>query len=439
VGSPLRAASGATSKPPLPDKPAFPINGTRWVPFFLLPYNTGMARIVFAWELGGDYGHIARMLPLALELRRRGHDPVFVIRELRGAELLLAPHGMQWFQAPLWLGHVTNLPDAAGYAEMLMRFGFLNARSLTSIARAWRNLLLLLRADMIVMDHAPTALLATRGLGLRRVNLGDGFCIPPAARPLPLFMWWQRGNTVRQADSEERVRQVANETLFALDAPPLMTLAELFDCDLQLVSSFPELDHYPDRQGGDFIGPLFTLGQGAPVLWPEGDAPRVFVYLKAEYAGLERALVALRDAPLRVLAHVPGAARDTLKRHTSATLRFSEAPLDIEAARSSCDLAICHGGHGTVSAMLLAGKPLLLLPMQMEQAMTAHSLEKRGVALSAMPEAAAQLQRLVKRALGEPRLAAAARAVAANYPGYDQAATVTLAADRCSALLESPA
>ena len=61
-------------------------------------------------------------------------------------------------------------------------------------------------------------------------------------------------------------------------------------------------------------------------------------------------------------------------------------------------------------------------------------LQARGVGA-----AAAQLQRLVKRALAEPSLAAAARAVAANYPGYDQAATVTLAADRCSALLESPA
>lgn len=396
-----------------------------------------MARIVFAWELGGDYGHIARLLPLALELRRRGHDPVFVVRELHGAELLLAPHGLAWFQAPLWIGTVENLPAAAGYAELLMRFGFLNGRSLTGICRAWRNLLAVLKADMVVMDHAPTALLATRGMPLKRVNLGDGFCIPPTSRPLPLFMWWQRGNTVRQADSEERVRQVANAALLALDAPPLLNLAELFDCDLSLFLSFAEFDHYPGRTSGEFLGPVFSLGQGAPAAWPDGDVPRVFAYLKAGYSALDRVLGSLREAPVRVLAHVPGAARDTLKRNTSPTMRFSEAPVDILAARAGCDLAICHGGHGTISAMLLAGKPLLLLPMQAEQAMTAHVLEKLGVALAVAPEAAGQLQRIVKRALGDANLGTAARAFAARHQGYDQAATLAQAADRCTGLLEA--
>ena len=396
-----------------------------------------MARIVFAWELGGDYGHIARLLPLALELRRRGHEPVFVVRELYGAELLLAPHGLIWFQAPLWIGSVMNLPDAAGYAELLMRFGFLNPRSLTGICRAWRNLLAALKAEMVVMDHAPTALLATRGLQLKRVNLGDGFCIPPASRPLPLFMWWQRGNAVRQGDSEERVRQVANAALLALDTPPLLSLAELFECEATLFLSFAEFDHYPGRTGGEFLGPVFSLGQGAPAVWPDGEAPRLFAYLKAGYSALDRVLGALRDAPVRVLAHVPGASRDTLKRNTSPTLKFSEAPVDILAARTGCDLAICHGGHGTVSAMLLAGKPLLLLPMQVEQAMTAHALEKLGAALSVAPEAAGQLQRIVKRALGDVHLGTAAREFAARHQGYDQAATVAHAADRCVGLLEA--
>ena len=66
------------------------------------------------------------MLPVALELRRRGREPVFLVRELLGAEVVLAPHDTAWFQAPLWTGQLTDLPDAAGYAELLMRFGFLN-------------------------------------------------------------------------------------------------------------------------------------------------------------------------------------------------------------------------------------------------------------------------------------------------------------------------
>ena len=53
-----------------------------------------MAKILFAWELGGDYGHLARLLPLARELLARGHRPIFVLRDLLGAEAILAPHGL---------------------------------------------------------------------------------------------------------------------------------------------------------------------------------------------------------------------------------------------------------------------------------------------------------------------------------------------------------
>ncbi|MDP2809263.1 MAG: glycosyltransferase, partial [Rhodocyclaceae bacterium] len=111
--------------------------------------------------------------------------------------------------------------------------------------------------------------------------------------------------------------------------------------------------------------------------------------------------------------------------------------VDIEGARAACELAICHGGHGTTAAMLLAGKPLLLLPMHSEQGMTAHRLETLGVALSALPEAAAQLQRLLKRALAEPRPGETARAFAARHHAYDQAAAIAHAADRCESMLEA--
>jgi len=397
-----------------------------------------VARIVLAWELGGDYGHIGRLLPLALEFQRRGHQPLFVIRELAGAESLLQPHGLTWFQAPLWIGRVENLPEAAGYAEMLMRFGFLNPRALTGIARTWRHLFSTLAADMVVMDHAPTALLASRGLGLARVNLGDGFCIPPATRPLPLFHWWQAGNAVRQADSEEKVRQVINEVLARLDAPPLPALANLFDCDADLFCTFPELDHYGARRDTEYIGPQFALGRGEPVDWPEGERPRLFVYLKAGYNGLEPVLAALRDCGAAVVAHVPGASRDLLRRMASPTLRFSQAPVDIEAARTQCDLAICHGGHGTVSALLQAGKPLVVLPITVEQMMTARRLELLGVARAVLPGSAGALSRVTAAALADQALRAAARAFAATHRDHDSVAAVQRSADRCLALLKSP-
>jgi hypothetical protein len=396
-----------------------------------------MSRVLFCWELGGDYGHLSRQLPVALELQRRGHEPVFAVRDLTGAEAILGPHGLRWLQAPLWIGQLTNLPPAISYPELLMRFGFLDARGLTGICRAWRNLVELVSPQALVLDHAPTALLATRGLGLPRLNLGDGFCIPPRMRPLPAFRWWQRENAARLQDSERHAWQTANQVLITLGAPPLVDFSEIAVCDANVFCTFRELDHYPERPDCDYAGPIFSLGQGISVTWPQVGEQRIFAYLKPGFTDLERVLEALSKSPASVLAHVPGASRQMLTRFNTANMAVSERPLDMQQASAQCDLAVCHGGAGTTAAMLLAGKPLLLLPMQMEQTMTAKRLETLGVALAMPREAVAQAPRFLKRTLAEPSLAARARSFALDHSSYDQRATVHLAADRCESLLSA--
>lgn len=392
-----------------------------------------MARYLFAWELGGDYGHLARLLPVALELRTRGHEVVFAVRDLMGAEKLLTPHGIRSYQAPLWLRKVTKLPDPISYPELLMRFGYLNATALTGICRAWRNLIDLLAPDVVVLDHAPTALLATRGLPLARVNFGDGFCIPPRGRPMPHLRWWLRENMVRVQDSEQHAVTTANQVLLALDAPTMAGMGELRDCDATLMCTFAELDHYPNRNETDYLGPIFSLGQGIDLAWPQAPGPRVFAYLKPEYAGLDNILTALHKAGASALVHVPGAARKTLQTFSTGSMLVSPDPLDMTAMRTGCDLAICHGGAGTTAALLLAGKPLMVFPMQMEQTMSAHRLAATGAAVVLAAEASAQMPRLLKKSLADSTMAQAAQAFAQRHQGYDQLATIRIAADRCEA------
>ena len=415
-----------------------------------------MATILFAWELGGDYGHLSRLLPVALELARRGHTPVFAVRDLMGAEAILAPHQIRVFQAPLWIGQVTNLPEPISYAEMLMRFGFLNARALTGIWRAWRHLVDAVKPDLLVLDHAPTALLATRGLALPRINFGDGFCIPPTARPMPHFRWWQRENTARLADSEQHALATANAVLLTLNAPPMLALADLMACNDSVMCTFAEMDHYESNSGSssdptqasearhvapggrnpqDYVGPIFSLGQGADVVWAPTGGPKVFAYLKGGYAGLENILTALHGLQASVVVHVAGVARQTVQRFTSPRMVVSAEPLSMAQASAGCDLALCHGGGGTTAAMLLAGKPLMLFPMHMEQTMTARRLMALGVASSVTPEATAQLPRLLKKMLVDASLGESARKFAQSHAGYDQQATIRHAADRCEAQL----
>lgn len=372
-----------------------------------------MPNITFAWELGGSYGHLGQLLPVARELQRRGHRVSFILRELTEAERLLAPHGLKWYQAPLWMGRVLGLPETLNHAEMLMRYGFLNPTALLGVCRAWRHQFELLAPDLVVFDYAPTAMLASRGLSFAQLGLATGFYVPPDQQPLPPFRWWQPAPGARLLDSQRQVENVVNQVLHGLGQPLVGTLREVLACEHQLFTSLPELDHYGSRSGDEFIGPIFALGQGEDVAWPAQGSRRLFAYLKPDYGALEPLLQALDGlADTAVVLHIPGVARRTVQRFSNAHMRITPHPVDMEQARRSCDGALLHSGVGSTSAMLLAGKPVLLVPQQMEQTMFARAVEKLGAGV-VLPEASAgQFPRLIKRAWTDASLAAAAQAFA---------------------------
>jgi UDP:flavonoid glycosyltransferase YjiC (YdhE family) len=86
-----------------------------------------------------------------------------------------------------------------------------------------------------------------------------------------------------------------------------------------------------------------------------------------------------------------------------------------------CDLLVSHGGNVAPGA-LMAGVPQLVFPRQYEQYLTALRMEQVGCGLW-LQEAAASHEVLpaLKRVLGEPRFAAAARAFAARYAAFSPA------------------
>ena len=59
-----------------------------------------MARILLAWELGDGFGHVSRMLTIAEELRDRGHDCVFVVRNLEVVAARVQAAGFDVLPAP---------------------------------------------------------------------------------------------------------------------------------------------------------------------------------------------------------------------------------------------------------------------------------------------------------------------------------------------------
>ncbi|HEX7966339.1 MAG TPA: nucleotide disphospho-sugar-binding domain-containing protein [Gammaproteobacteria bacterium] len=370
-----------------------------------------MAHVVMCWELGADLGHVARMKPLAEALLRRGRRVSFIVREALSAERLLDAGRTPWFQAPYQSDAVPSpIVPTLSLPGVMHNTGFHDLRSLLARLHAWRNLYAALAPDLLVFDHSPTAMLAARGLKVRRVVLGTGFGIPPAVYPMPGF----DDSATGLAAIEDRVTATANEALRALGEAALARLADLYAADASLFFTFRELDHYANRNAGDYWGPTRQDGGVAPA-WPSTAGRRVFAYLKP-FKTLPALLDTFQQSGHPTLIYLGKGADETRARYAgAANLSFSDKPVDLKRAAADADLLVCHSGHGTISSALLAGKPLLLLPLNMEQRMLAQRVEQAGAGLAAPALAPEGMHAKFQRLLAEPAFTAAARDFAERY------------------------
>ena len=394
-----------------------------------------MARILIAWELGNGYGHIARVLPLAVELQRRGHEPALVLREVTRAETLVTRHGLRVLQAPVYPDRVKGLPAGASFAELLMHAGYLDPQGLAGLARAWRELFALLRPQLLVCDMSPSALLASTGLGVPRAVFGDGYTCPPLATPMPPLGWWLPGPARYLPGAEHEVLRNANTALAAFGLPAAASVAAFLRADEEFLATFEELDHYPARAGARYYGSMPAADEGVDPPWPSGEK-RVFGYVRPDFPALDRLLRGISASAHAAVVHVPGMSPAAIAQYPARNLAICPQPVRISAATAQCDAVICHASHGTTVAGLLAGKPLLLAPTQAEQQMLARRGEMLGAGLVVLPgERPPDFKQLLGRVLGEPGFATRASAFAAKYRGHDPRRAVELIADRCERLI----
>jgi len=347
-----------------------------------------VSRILLAWELGGGAGHLALLRPVAEALLARGHRLTLATRDIGSAALIFSgmENEMQIVQAPTCHNIYGGLADPPlNFAEILMRFGYLDVPMLKALMLGWRSLLELSGAEQLIVDHAPTALLAARGMAVACSTFGNPFCVPPPVSPTPNMRDWMDVPAQRLQDSDTRVVSAINAAL-APDAPPISSLPQLFEVADHLFVGMPELDPYGPRASGTYIGLHTGRSGSAPAVWPEGAGPRVFAYLKANYPHIQRCLEALAAAPLRCVVNLAGATPQLIERYRGPRLSFSAGHVDIDHALAQCDALVCQSGLGTVSAALRGGKPQLLLPAQLEQFLLARNVEKLGVGIAIHPE-----------------------------------------------------
>ncbi|CAN5272025.1 hypothetical protein BH11PSE10_BH11PSE10_18840 [soil metagenome] len=399
-----------------------------------------MARVLSVWELGSGLGHIDRMLSVGRALRERGHEPMFLLKDLSRAHIRLGAAGFWFSQSPLWLPKLNNAPALRNYTVVLAAGGWLNPLGLAGLVQAWRGLFDALKPDALVCDHAPTAMLAARGQGLPVLAVGNSFEMPPPGLNFPPMAYWDPAEHARCNGQDELLLASANKALGMLGEPPLARLTELFDGVQRCMMSLPEFTHYPGCAAADLVGPAFVADVGVAHDWPasasSAQSPRVFAYLDPSHAQFDRLMAALKALAWPTLVYAKGMSAEAAARLGSASLHFETQPLRLDALLAEARIAISHGSVGTVTAAALAGATQLALPLQMEQLMVSRRIEEAGVGLLIKPDdGTSDLAALLSRLAHEPGFARAAQALAARHAGESPQRAADRVVDRIEAAL----
>lgn len=380
-----------------------------------------MARIMFAWELGLGLGHLAPYLDLARALRRRGHAVAFAARDVTTAEAVFGREGVVILQAPVMLRKAAKRHKIQyNYAHLMHNNGFADPRDLLARVKAWLHLYRYVRPDLVVFDHSPTALVAARALKARRIISGSGFLIPPPGYPLPTMRYWEKHDQAQLERDENAVLATVNEALDAMKVPRLQRMENLFEADLQFLLGFEELDHYPSRPNGNYLGIFPAPGYGAEPNWPEAGGSKLFAYLHP-FKTLPVLLRTIDGMRLRTIIHAPEVPDEVKQKYASRHILFAGNPLDMTKVASLCDASLTSGTYATTCALLLAGKPVLMFPQNLERIMVARRVVGTGAGLVAPINRPNLFAPRLRALMSGNRFAEAARAFARRHAGLDQA------------------
>ena len=379
-----------------------------------------MARILFTWELGGGMGHVAPYLPLIEGLRQQGHTVAFALRDLKFAESVLGTRNIPYFQAPVMLGKtLPEIDSPYTFAQILNNVGYVNIDMLTGLAKAWRQLFKSYKPDVILYDHSPTALLASRDLPCKKVVFGTGFFIPPDVDQIPVLRNNPKPDPKVLLADEKRILGNINQVLQRMGCPAIERIPQLYEADEQILLTFKELDHYKVRQKQDIsYWGISRPNSGVAPVWPDTEGKRIYAYLKP-FKNLSNFLQIIKDLGMPALIYAPEVDINLISKFTSPMIRFAKKPLDLNKVASSCDVAITNANHATVVSLLLAGIPQLLLPIHLEQAIVAQNVEQLGAGLAAPLLRSDGMANKLKSLLDEPRYGEAARKFAAKYATFD--------------------
>lgn len=389
-------------------------------------------RVLFVSLRSDDLGLPSRLLPIAAELRTRGHEIAFASPDPAPAKLI-ASAGFPNLECPPMYssGFPTVFAEATpvvrDYDHFLALLGWCDheftaqeIENCTSVLRSWSP-------DVVVDSFDAGWCTAARILNIPFVEVLQADLHPDG----PGFTWW-----MPPSPSPTPV-DAFNEVLARASLPKVDRASRLLLGTATVVVGGPATDPVPDpelRHVGALLwgDPAAELPAAIP---PPGRRPLIFLYGgKPRYAPgmtiwcdsaivLDASIQALADLDVDV---VVGAGNQELPDSLPANF----IPLDYapgQALARRADVMVHHGGHGSTLTALTAGTQALIIPTYSERESNGRRAAALGAALCLVPEMAdgdAQV---------EPKLA-----LVGEMGGTDRQLEPRLVADAIRALLEDP-
>jgi hypothetical protein len=400
---------------------------------------------LFCWEIGQGLGHITALKALGDLLTLRGYRCIFAVKDLTYAYELLHANGHLVLQAPLSCITVKGAQEAQSYADILLRFGFINANALTGQVIAWQTLINYVKPDVFVLDSAPVARLAAMGLEIPIFNLSVGFACPPAQGAWPVFPALKSFSAERLKASEALILENCHIVSARLRTPSITRLGELYPIKNCYINAVPALDPYERHSVENkvnYVGAFHHAPLGIAATWPvqlgpreKGEAPKkCFAYLKADYPELPLVLNALASLPLQTIAFIPGLSSSEVKHWSKDNLLIATAPINTQSVLLEAGVVLGHAGASLTHQALLAGLPVFALPMHTEQLLTANKITRSHLGSLLNVGTMSNFKKAFKQFLLDSTFNSTAQNFASGHPLYKTDVTMQSLAGSIAAL-----
>jgi UDP:flavonoid glycosyltransferase YjiC (YdhE family) len=298
-----------------------------------------------------------------------------------------------------------------------------------------------LQPDILVCGFWPIASIAKRmamperkgiaflPLPLTEDILGQGVSFPDEMILSRLPLGWQKALMraipkfikMRIPALRHRNIRLAAESL-GWSGPKLINVFRMLESDLYLVNDFPVFyDASAFAANVLFTGPLYAESPDkkiedpriSGILAPENTRTKVFCSLGSSGSKekLMEAIKAFNSGEGKdwsgIVLCPPSIcpveeARAALENDN---VHITDAFVPAKEINQLCDLAVCHGGQGTLQTAVMSGAPIVGFPAQPEQKINLQHLQEYGCAVMLSPAkwTADNIRRAAARAVGSPR------------------------------------